>query len=171
MDEGLLILRLVVGLTMAAHGSQKLFGWFGGGGLAGTGAFFGSLGYRAPATFALLAGLTEFLGGLALAAGFLVPLAAMGIAVVMLNAIESVKFQGGFFAGNGGYEFEFVLLSAAIALATTGPGRFSLDRAIGWDDELSGFTVVGAVVAGAIVIGFVTMTWGRGQPESTELST
>ena len=171
MDEGLLILRLVVGLTMAAHGSQKLFGWFGGGGLAGTGAFFGSLGYRAPATFALLAGLTEFLGGLALAAGFLVPLAAMGIAVVMLNAIESVKFQGGFFAGNGGYEFEFVLLSAAIALATTGPGRFSLDRAIGWDDELSGYAIGGAVLAGAIIIGFVTMTWGRGQPESTELST
>jgi len=171
VDEGLLILRLVVGLIMAAHGSQKLFGWFGGGGLAGTGAFFGSLGYRAPATFALLAGLTEFLGGLALAAGFLMPLAAMGIAVVMLNAIESVKFQNGFWAGNGGYELEFLLLSVSIGLAAAGPGRFSIDRAIGWDDELSGFTVAGAVVAGAIVVGFVTMTWGRGQPESTELST
>ena len=171
MDEGLLILRLVIGLTMAAHGSQKLFGWFGGGGLAGTGAFFGSLGYRAPATFALLVGLTEFLGGLALAVGFLVPLAAMGIAVVMLNAIESVKYQGGFFAGNGGYEFEFVLLAAAISLATAGPGRYSLDRAIGWDDELSGYAIGGAVLAGAIIIGFVTMTWGRGQPESTELPT
>jgi putative oxidoreductase len=171
VDEGLLILRLVVGLTMAAHGSQKLFGWFGGGGIAGTGAFFGSLGYRAPATFALLAGLTEFLGGLALAVGFLVPLAAMGIAVVMLNAIESVKYQGGFFAGNGGYEFEFLLLGSSIALATTGPGRFSLDRAIGWDNELSGYAIGGAALAGAIIIGFVTMTWGRGQPESTELST
>jgi putative oxidoreductase len=171
VDEGLLILRLVVGLTMAAHGSQKLFGWFGGGRIEGTAAFFGSLGYRAPATFALLAGLAEFLGGLALAAGFLVPLAAMGIAVVMLNAIESVKFPGGFFAGNGGYEFELLLLGTSIGLATTGPGRLSLDRAIGWDDELSGLAIGGAVLAGAIVIGFVTMTWGRGQPESTELST
>ncbi len=171
MDEGLLILRLVVGLTMAAHGSQKLFGWFGGGRIEGTAAYFGSLGYRAPATFALLAGLTEFLGGLALAAGFLVPLAAMGIAVVMLNAIESVKFQNGFWAGNGGYELEFLLLSASIALATTGPGRFSLDRAIGWDDELSGYAIGGAALAGAIIVGFVTMTWGRGQPEGTEFST
>ena len=95
----------------------------------------------------------------------------MGIAVVMLNAIESVKFQNGFWAGNGGYELEFLLLSASIALATAGPGRFSLDRAIGWDDELSGYAIGGAALAGAIIIGFVTMTWGRGQPEGTEFST
>src|SRR5215210_5372617 len=98
MDEGLLLLRLALGLTMAAHGSQKLFGWFGGGGPPGTAAFFGGLGYRAPATFALLAGIAELGGGLALAAGFLVPLAATGIVVVMLNAIESVKFRNGFWA-------------------------------------------------------------------------
>ena len=171
MDEGLLILRLVVGLTMAAHGSQKLFGWFGGGRIEGTAAYFGSLGYRAPATFALLAGLTEFLGGLAIAVGFLVPLAAMGIAVVLLNAIESVKFQNGFWASNGGYELEFLLLASSIGLATAGAGRFSLDRAIGWDDELSGYAIGGAALAGAIIIGFVTMTWGRGQPEGTEFST
>ena len=122
MDEGLLILRLVVGLTMAAHGSQKLFGWFGGGRIEGTAAYFGSLGYRAPATFALLAGLTEFLGGLAIAVGFLVPLAAMGIAVVMLNAIESVKFPNGFWAGNGGYELEFLLLSSVHRACDGGTG-------------------------------------------------
>jgi putative oxidoreductase len=169
MDEGLLILRLVIGLTMAAHGSQKLFGWFGGGGIEGTAAFFGSLGYRAPARFALLAGLTEFLGGLALAAGFLVPLAAMGIAVVMLNAIESVKFPGGFFAGNGGYEFELLILGTAVALAATGPGKYSLDHAIGWDDELSGYAWGGAALAAGIVVAFVTTSWGRGEPDLTEL--
>lgn len=171
MDEGLLLLRLVVGLTMAAHGSQKLFGWFGGGGPAGTAAFFGSLGYRAPAAAALIAGVTELAGGLALAGGFLTPLAALGIVVVMLNAIESVKLRYGFFAGAGGYELELLLLTTAVALAATGPGRWSLDRAIGWDDELSGYAWGGAVLGVGIAIAFFTMTWGRGEPESTEIPT
>lgn len=171
MDEGLLLLRLLLGLTMAAHGSQKLFGLFGGYGPQGTGSYFASLGYRSPVVVAVLAGLAEFLGGLALAAGFLVPLAAAGIVVVMLNAIESVKFKGGFFAGNGGYEFELLILGTAVALAATGPGRYSLDRAIGWDDELSGMEWGAAALAAGIVIAFFTMTWGRGEPESTELST
>jgi putative oxidoreductase len=169
MDEGLLLLRLLLGLTMAAHGAQKLFGWFGGGGRAGTEAFFASLGYRSPAVFAVLAGLAEFLGGLSLAAGFLVPLAAAAIVVVMLNAIESVKFRGGFFAGNGGYEFELLILGTAVALAATGPGKYSLDHAIGWDDELSGYAWGGAALAAGIVVAFVTTSWGRGEPDLTEL--
>jgi putative oxidoreductase len=170
MDEGLLLLRLVVGLTMAAHGSQKLFGWFGGGRIAGTAGFFGSLGYRAPTAFAVLAGLAEFGGGLALATGFLTPLAAAAIVVVMLNAIEAVKFRNGFWNGSGGYEFELLLLGAAVSLAATGPGRYSLDRALGWDDRLSGYGWGGAALAIGIVVAFFTMTWGRGQPESTELN-
>jgi putative oxidoreductase len=171
VDEGILLLRLLLGLMVAAHGAQKLFGWFGGGGPSGTAAFFASLGYRSPAVFALLAGLAEFLGGLGLAAGFLMPLAAAGIGVVMLNAIESVKYRYGFFAGAGGYEFELLILGTAIALAASGPGRFSLDHVIGWDDEISGYAWGGAALALAIVVAFFTMTWGRGEPESTELST
>ena len=73
--------------------------------------------------------------------------------------------------GTAATSFEFLILATSVALATTGPGRFALDRAIGWDDELSGYAIGGAVLAGAIIIGFVTMTWGRGQPEATELST
>jgi putative oxidoreductase len=171
MDEGLLLLRVLVGLIVAAHGSQKLFGWFGGGGIRGTAAFFGSLGYRAPAVFALLAGLAELGGGLALAAGLLTPLAAAGVVVVMLNAIESVKFRNGFWAGSGGYELELLLLGTAVALAATGPGRYSLDRALGLDDDLSGYGWGGAALALGIVVAFFTMTWGRGEPESTELNT
>ena len=171
MDEGILLLRLLLGLLIAAHGAQKLFGWFGGYGPQGTGQFFASLGYRTPVLYAVLAGIAEFFGGLALAAGFLVPLAAAGIVVVMLNAIESVKFKGGFFAGNGGYEFELLILGTAVGLAATGPGKYSLDRAIGWDDELSGFAWGAAALAAGIVVAFFTMTWGRGEPESTELST
>jgi putative oxidoreductase len=86
MPYGLLLLRVVVGGTMFSHGAQKLFGWFGGPGLRGTAGFFGSLGWRAPLALAFLAGLAET-SGLALALGFLTPLAALGITVVLLNAI------------------------------------------------------------------------------------
>src|SRR2546421_668526 len=137
MSYGLLALRVVVGSTMAAHGLQKLFGWFGGPGPRGTAGFFGQLGFRAPLLMAILAGLAET-GGLAFAAGFLTPIAALGIAVVMLNAIWTVHWKNGFFAGNGGLEFPLVLLTTAAAVAAIGPGRYSLDRALNWDDNLSG---------------------------------
>src|SRR5215213_9018407 len=99
MAYGLLLLRLVAGGTLSAHGAQKLFGWFGGHGLRGTGNFFGSLGWRAPLLMALLAGLGET-SGLAFAAGFLTPLAALGVATVMLTAIVAVHWKNGFFNTN-----------------------------------------------------------------------
>ena len=86
MEHGLPLLRLVVGLLFAAHGAQKLFGWFGGGGPQGTAAFFSSLGYREPAAMAVLAGLSELGGGLLLATGLLTPVASFLLATVMLNA-------------------------------------------------------------------------------------
>lgn len=125
-DLGLLILRLAIGLTMAAHGSQKLFGWFNGGGVDGTGAFFTKSGYPAGETMAVVAGLSETLGGLGLAVGLLTPLAGAAIVGTMLNAI-AVKWGGGFFAPKG-VEYELVLTAAAAALTLTGPGRFALDR-------------------------------------------
>jgi putative oxidoreductase len=148
---GLLLLRVVAGLTIAAHGTQKLFGWFGGGGLKGTAESFAGLGFRPAPLMALFAGVAET-SGVLFAFGFLTPLAALAMAVVMLNAIESVHWKNGFFAGKGGYEFNLLLLTAAVAVAATGPGRFSLDHAFGWDDNLSGlWWGVGVLVAAAAV--------------------
>ncbi|MDJ0380034.1 DoxX family protein [Streptomyces sp. G-G2] len=124
--SGLLILRLVLGLTMAAHGSQKLFGWFEGGGISGTGKFFTMSGYPAGESMAVVAGLSEVLGGLGLAAGLLTPLAGAAVVGTMINAI-AVKGTGSFFAP-AGIEYELLLTAAAAALALTGPGRFALDR-------------------------------------------
>ena len=98
MSLGLLILRLVVGLSLAAHGTQKLFGWFGGYGLKGTGQFLEQLGFRPGRLQALQAGLAETLGGLFLAAGFLTPAAAAAVVAVMLVAAVSVHLKNGFFA-------------------------------------------------------------------------
>ena len=122
MDFGLLILRLVVGFAFAAHGAQKWFGWFGGYGIAGTGAFFEQLGFHPGKRAALLAGMAETLGGLALALGAATPLAATILISVMLVAIASVHLAKGFFSSNGGYEFPLVMGVAALSLA--------LDRAV-----------------------------------------
>jgi putative oxidoreductase len=131
MSIGLLILRLVVGLSLAAHGAQKLFGWFGGYGLTGTGQFLEPLGFRPGWRQALQAGLAETLGGLFLAAGFLTPAAAAAVVAVMLVAAVSVHLKSGFFAQGGGYEYTLVLGAAALALAFTGPGALSADHALG----------------------------------------
>lgn len=125
-DAGLLLLRLALGLTMAAHGSQKLFGWFGGGGIDGTGQFFTMSGYPAGRTMAVVAGLTETFGGLALAVGLLTPLAGAAVVGTMVNAL-AVTWGGGFFAPKG-VEYELLLTAAAGALTLTGPGRLAVDR-------------------------------------------
>src|SRR5580765_1363950 len=113
VDLGLLMLRSVVGLTLAAHGTQKLFGWFGGYGLAGTGGFMEQLGFRPGRRAALMAGLSETVGGLLLALGAATPLAAALIVGVMLVATFSVHWTKGFFNHNGGYEYPLVLATAA----------------------------------------------------------
>ncbi|WP_181766768.1 DoxX family protein [Streptomyces albidus (ex Kaewkla and Franco 2022)] len=125
-DTGLLLLRVVLGLTMAVHGSQKLFGAFDGPGLKGTGQFFSSAGYPAGETMALIAGLTETLGGLGLALGLLTPLAGAAVLGTMVNAI-ALKWGGGFFAPKG-VEYELLLIAGAAALTLTGPGRYAADR-------------------------------------------
>ena len=125
-DVGLLLLRAMVGIAMAAHGSQKLFGWFGGGGIHGTGEFFSQSGYPAAEAMAVVSGLIETFGGLALVLGLLTPLVAAAIVGDMLNAV-AVKFSGGFFAPSG-MEYELLLTVAAASIAFTGPGRLALDR-------------------------------------------
>ncbi|TCO62244.1 DoxX family protein [Actinocrispum wychmicini] len=126
-NSGLLLLRLVVGLGMAAHGSQKLFGFFGGAGLDGTGEYFVMSGYPAGKTMAVVAGLSETMGGLGIALGLLTPLAAAAVVGEMINAL-TVK-GGGYFAPDG-IELELLLVIAAASLALTGPGRYALDRFI-----------------------------------------
>jgi putative oxidoreductase len=134
MAIGLLILRLFVGLTLAAHGAQKLFGWFGGYGLAGTGGFLEQLGFLPGKRHALFAGLAELVGGLLLALGFATPLAATLIISVMFVAIATVHLKHGFFNHNQGYEYNLTLAVVALSIAIIGAGPLSVDAALGFQD-------------------------------------
>ncbi|MGA2111794.1 MAG: DoxX family membrane protein [Anaerolineales bacterium] len=130
-NAGVLILRVVVGLLLVGHGSQKLFGWFGGGGFAATAGWIGKIGLRPRWFWALLASLSELGGGLLLALGFLNPLGSLGICAAMLMATVKVHWPNGIWATKGGVEFPLTNLAAALALALTGPGTYSLDGALG----------------------------------------
>jgi putative oxidoreductase len=153
MNIGLLLLRLAVGLTLAGHGSQKLFGWFGGHGLNGTGQFFEMLGFHPGRRHALRAGLAEFGGGLLLALGLLTPLASAAVMSVMLVAIFSAHLQKGFWGQNGGYEYNLILAVAALALAFSGPGSLSIDALLSYGDAgaLWGLAALAAGVLGAVI--------------------
>jgi putative oxidoreductase len=170
MALGLLLIRAVFGLTLAAHGSQKLFRSFGGGGPAGTRTFFRSLGFRAPLLMALLAGVGEFAGGLLLAFGLLTPLAALILTVVMLNAIATVHWKKGFFNSAGRWEFNLAIVAAALGVAAIGPGRYSLDHALGCAETISGPWWSVGVTALAALIAYTTLTIGRTRttPESPD---
>jgi putative oxidoreductase len=161
MAYGLLLLRVFVGVSFFGHGTQKLFGWWGGYGPQGTGGFFASQGYHAGVPMAILAGLAEAGGGTLLALGLITPLACAAIAIVMLNAIFAVTLKRAFMLGS---ELELAYLVTAISLAAIGPGRFSLDRAIGWDDDISGLWCGVAALAAAAVVSFVTLTFFHTKP-------
>jgi putative oxidoreductase len=167
MAYGLLFLRVVIGLTLAGHGTQKLFGWWSGPGLAGTRGWLGSMGFRMPAVMALMVAGAET-SGVLFALGLLTPFAALAMTSAMFVAIISVHWKNGFWAGKQGYEFNLALLAAAVAVSSTGPGRFSLDRALGWDDNLSGlWWGVGVVGVAAVAAGFI-LTALRSTPPPQE---
>jgi putative oxidoreductase len=128
---GLLILRLVVGLTMAAHGAQKVFGWWGGPGMNGWTQAVIRLRIRPATAWAWIAALSELGGGLLFAIGLLSPLGSLAIAGTMLVAIATVHWVNGFWNGKRGYEFNLALLASAVAVALTGPGAYSADQAMG----------------------------------------
>jgi putative oxidoreductase len=130
-DAGLLLVRIVLGLIFMAHGAQKLFGWFGGYGIKGTGGFFATLGFRPGPHFAFLAGVGEFGGGLLIALGLGGPLGEVLATATMIVAIFSVHIQKGFFAQNGGYEMPLAYATGAFAIAFAGPGTYSLDALLG----------------------------------------
>lgn len=125
-----LILRVPVGIVFVAHGAQKLFGWFGGYGLEGTGQWLASIGLEPGYLMALLAGGAEFFGGIALIIGLLTRPAAAVTAFAMLVAIFSVHFSHGLLLSNNGYEYALVLFAAALALAFQGAGRYSVDSVL-----------------------------------------
>ncbi len=132
MEGGLLLIRIVLGAIMVAHGAQKLFGWFGGHGLSGTGSGLESMGLRPGRMYAAVNGVAEFGGGALLALGLLTPLGSAAVAGVMFVAIATVHWSNGFFNTRGGYEFNLLIIATAIALAITGPGEISIDHLAGW---------------------------------------
>ncbi|MCQ6279500.1 DoxX family protein [Bacillus sp. EB600] len=127
MSIGLLLIRLVMGVAFMGHGAQKLFGWFGGYGLKGTGGWMESLGIKPGVTMALLAGLAEFVGGVLFVLGLLTPLAGIMIAGTMVVAIAKVHGPNGFWGTNNGYEFNLILIAVALGIALAGPGQYALD--------------------------------------------
>lgn len=133
VSAGLLAARLVLGLLMAGHGAQKLFGWFGGPGLRGMAAGMEHLGFRPGLPFALAAGATELASGVLVALGLLGPVGPALMVSVMLVAAVSAHLQNGLWGQNGGYEMALLYGAVAFALALTGPGAFSADAALGLD--------------------------------------
>lgn len=127
---GITVLRIIVGVLLMAHGSQKLFGFFGGYGLEGTGQYMASLGLNPGYLMALMSGSAEFFGGLALFLGLLARPAALVVTIMLVVAIFSVHIHNGLFMANNGYEYALALTAASIAILIEGAGRFSLDRAI-----------------------------------------
>lgn len=127
MDIGLLIIRVVIGVLFVGHGAQKLFGWFGGYGLNGTGGWFDSIGMKPGVTMALIAGLAELIGGILFALGLLTPVAGLLIAGTMAMAILKVHGPNGLWSTSNGYEYNLTLLAVAIGIALIGPGHYSLD--------------------------------------------
>jgi putative oxidoreductase len=155
VSGGLLIARLVLGLGMAAHGAQKLFGWFGGYGLEGTGGFLEKLGFRPGKAFAAVSGLNEFTSGVLVALGFLGPVGPALMISGMIVAIAAVHWHNGFFSTDNGFELPLIYATGALALAFIGFGQYSADAVLG----LAGLATpaLTAVVIALGVLGAVVM--------------
>jgi putative oxidoreductase len=154
MSIAFLIVRLILGLSFMAHGTQKLFGWFGGGGITGTGDFFEGLGYRPGKTFAAMAACGETIGGFLTLLGAGGALGPVLIVIVMLVAIGSVHYKRGFFVANGGWELNTAYIAAAVAVAFAGNGLYSIDGYLGMrfltDPVQVGYAFAAAVIVAAL---------------------
>ncbi len=157
---GVLIVRLVIGLIMAAHGTQKLLGWFGGYGLRGTGEFFVQLGFQPGPAFAAAASISEIVSGLLVALGFLGPIGPALMLSVMIVAAVTVHLEHGLFATNNGIELPLLYGAAAFGLALTGYGEYSLDALLGFAGRWStSFTWI--ALALGVAGGFVNLALRR----------
>jgi putative oxidoreductase len=166
IDLGVLLLRVLVGAAIAAHGSQKLFGAFGGYGLKGTGAVFETLGFRPGAFFAAMAGGSELIGGGLLVLGLLTPVGAALVLATMIVAIVTVHFKNGFFAATNGIELPFLYAAVALAIIFIGGGAYSLDTWLGFR-FLAEPAVVGGGVAFALIGAVLNLAVRRREPMKT----
>lgn len=155
MDLALVILRVTVGLLVASHGAQKLFGVFGGHGLKGTSGWLHSQGFRPALLWAVLGGAAEFGGGLLFALGLLSPLGSLGIGAAMLIAITKVHWPK-LWVAEGGLEYPLVILSVALAVGIAGPGAFSLDARWGTGVPPVGALIAIVLVALGYLVGMIT---------------
>ena len=159
MSAGLLILRVVLGLTIAAHGAQKLFGWFGGPGVAKLAQGFAMQGLRPSLLWVGLVILGEFGGGVSIALGFLTPLGAAGVAGAMVMAIFKSHWKNGFWNSKRGLEFPLALLAMGIAIGVMGPGRYSLDALFGL--TLPEVPLLLALVGAAMIVDIIGLLISR----------
>lgn len=168
VDVGILVIRVLFGLAIAAHGAQKVFGWFGGYGLKGTGGFFEGLGFRPGVAFAAAAGLSELGGGILLTLGFFTPFGAAAVLAAMLVAMVSVHLKNGFFAMANGIELAFLYAVAVLGVAFSGAGAFSLDALLGLAFLSAPYLVVGilvlAVIGAALTLALRRQVQGQTSP-------
>ena len=153
MKIGRLILRVTVGALFFGHGTQKLFGWFGGHGLDSTAQAFEALGLRPGRRNAIAAGVAEAGGGALLASGYATPLAASTLTATMITAIETVHAKNGPWLSKGGYEYNVVLIGAVLALVEVGPGALSFDGALGRERSGTGWMLASALTGALGALG------------------
>jgi putative oxidoreductase len=166
MSIAMLIVRLIIGLGLAVHGCQKLFGWFGGYGLSGTGGFFESLGFRPGKLFALMAGLGETAGGLLTVLGLGGALGPVLIVLVMLVAIGSVHYNKGYFVSSGGWELNAAIIAGALAISFCGNGDYALDNPLNLQ-FLTDPVQIGYAFAAAAVVAGLNLLARRPAPKSS----
>ena len=164
MSIGLLVARLIFGFGMAAHGSQKLFGWFNGPGLGGMAGWMDSIGFRPGRFFGTALGLCEFTGGVLIALGLFGPLGPALVVDVMIVAMVTVHRRHGFFVSNNGIEVPSLYIAGALAIGAAGPGAYSLDAILGWD-RLWEPNTVWLALGCAVLIAAVTLLIRR--PKTT----
>jgi putative oxidoreductase len=150
LGTGLLLARLILGVLMVAHSGQKLFGWLGGYGIAGTAGYFEQLGFRPGRLFVITASVSEALSGILIALGLFGPVGPALLLMVMIVAAVSVHWKGGLFAGTNGIEVPLQYATGAVALAFTGYGPFSLDAVLGIDQTWTPALKVAALAVGAV---------------------
>ena len=164
MSIAFLIVRVILGLSFMAHGTQKLFGWFGGDGITGTGGFFEGLGFRPGKMFAFMAALGETLGGFLTLLGRAARSGPCSIVIVMLVAIGSVHYNKGFFVSNGGWELNTAYIAAAVAVAFGGNGAYSVDGYLGICSSSPIPSQIAYAFAAAVIVALRSICCRAGAP-------